>query len=120
MRPIPTTSGLLLLLTFGALIYAESNQWGRRVTGDRLLNYSTVVNNSLPVPIKSTVFQYLPPVGTARPPNVTYILARDNVRNGLGGFAALVSGGDNQSHATLKLTSRPNLGFNFTVEIYGK
>ncbi|XP_062549585.1 uncharacterized protein LOC134214194 [Armigeres subalbatus] len=118
MRTILTTS--VLLLTFGALIYADSSQWGRRVAGDRLLNSSTLVNNSLPVPIKTAVFQYLPAIGAARAPNVTYILARDNVRNGLGGFAALISGGVNQTHATLKLSSRPNLGFNFTVEVYGK
>lgn len=113
-------SSCVLLLACAALIVADSSQWGRRVSGDRLLNQTTIVNNSLPVPIKSTVYQYLPPQGANRPPNVTYIVARDNVRNGLGGFAALVSGGINQTHATLKLSSRPYLGFNFTLEIYGK
>ncbi|XP_029722613.2 probable salivary secreted peptide [Aedes albopictus] len=118
MRVILTT--FVILLTATALIYADSNQWGRRVVGDRLLNASTIVNNSLPVPIKTAVFQYLPPLGSARAPNVTYILARDNVRNGLGGYAALISGGINQTHASVKLSSRPNLGFNFTVEVYGR
>lgn len=51
-----------LLATFAVLILADSNQWGRRVSGDRLLNRTTVVNNSLPVPIKTAVVQYLPPV----------------------------------------------------------
>ncbi|XP_055630221.1 uncharacterized protein LOC129771014 [Toxorhynchites rutilus septentrionalis] len=110
----------VLVLTFGVLIYADSSQWGRRLAGDRLLNRTVVVNNSLPVAVKSTVFQYLPPVETARPPNVTYIAARDNLKAGSGGFAALISGGINQTHATLRLSSRPYLGFNFTVEIYGK
>ncbi|EAT46578.1 AAEL002263-PB [Aedes aegypti] len=117
MRTILST--LVVLLAVTALIYADSNQWGRRVVGDRLLQSATIVNNSLPVPIKTAVFQYLPP-GSARAPNVTYILARDNVRNGLGGFAALISGGINQTHATVKLSSRPNLGFNFTIEVYGR
>lgn len=55
-----------LLATFAVLILADSNQWGRRVSGDRLLNRTTVVNNSLPVPIKTAVVQYLPPVRSAR------------------------------------------------------
>uniref|UniRef100_A0A1Q3FR22 Putative transcription activator mbf2 n=1 Tax=Culex tarsalis TaxID=7177 RepID=A0A1Q3FR22_CULTA len=109
-----------LLATFSVLIRADSNQWGRRVSGDRLLNRTTVVNNSLPVPIKTGVVQYLPPPGV-RPPNVTYIVARDNVKTpGLGGVATLISGGINRTHATVKLSSRPNQGFNFTVEIYGR
>ncbi|XP_055609806.1 uncharacterized protein LOC129756805 [Uranotaenia lowii] len=114
------TSAAILLVSSAVLILAETNQWGRRIAGDRLLARNTIVNNSLPVPIKSTVYQYAPPAGAIRPPNVTHILALDNVRNGLGGFAALISGGINQTRASLKLSSRPNLGFNFTVEIYGK
>ncbi|XP_053689010.1 uncharacterized protein LOC128738145 [Sabethes cyaneus] len=110
----------VLLFVFGVLIQADSNQWGRRIPGDRLLNSTTIVNNSFPVPIKSTVYQYQPPLGAVRPPKLSYIVARDNVRPGLGGFAALISGGVNRTTATLKLSSRPNLGFNFTVEVYGK
>ncbi|XP_055536283.1 uncharacterized protein LOC129724972 [Wyeomyia smithii] len=114
-------SSCFLLFAFAVLIHADSNQWGRRVPGDRLLNSTTIVNNSLPVPIKSTVYQHLPPPGAVRPPKLSYIVARDNVKpSGLGGFAALISGGINQTRASVKLTSRPNLGFNFTVEVYGK
>ncbi|XP_058836468.1 uncharacterized protein LOC131693022 [Topomyia yanbarensis] len=119
MRTLFVTS--ILLLAFGVLIYAETTQWGRRVFRDRLLSRGTIANNSLPVPVKSAVFQYSPPrLGAGRSPNVTYIVARDNVKNGRGGLATLVSGGVNRTQATIRLTSRPYGGFNFTVEVYGK
>uniref|UniRef100_A0A182MJG0 Salivary secreted peptide n=1 Tax=Anopheles culicifacies TaxID=139723 RepID=A0A182MJG0_9DIPT len=102
------------------LIYGESRQWGRRVSGDRLLDYALVLNNSLPVPEKSSIYRYLPAVGSFRPPNITAIYARDNVPAGKGGYAGIVSGGVNQSNVTLKLTSKPYQRFNFTIEVYGK
>ncbi|XP_041770959.1 probable salivary secreted peptide [Anopheles merus] len=102
------------------LIYGDSRQWGRRVSGDRLLDYAVVVNNSLPVPEKSSIYRYLPAAGAYRPPNITAIFTRDNVPGGKGGFAGIVSGGVNQSNVTLKLTSKPYQRFNFTIEIYGK
>lgn len=111
---------VVVVLAFVVLIHADSNQWGRRVPGDRLLNSTTIVNNSLPVPIKSTVYQHQPPPGAIKAPKLSYIVARDNSRPGMGGFAALISGGINQTRAAVKLTSRPNLGFNFTVDVYGK
>lgn len=103
-----------------ALIVGESRQWGRRVAGDRLLDYAVVVNNSLPVPEKSSIHRYLPAVGSFRPPNITAIYARDNVPAGRGGYAGIVSGGLNQTNVTLKLTSQSYQRFNFTIEIYGK
>ncbi|XP_058066932.1 uncharacterized protein LOC131216453 [Anopheles bellator] len=114
-------SGLVLFLSLSVvLIYADSRQWGRRVAGDRRLDYAVVVNNSLPVPQKSSVHQYRPAPGAFRPPNITAIYALDNVPAGRGGTAAIVSGGINQTNVTLKLTSQPYQRFNFTIEIYGK
>lgn len=113
--------GLVIVLSVSvALIYGDSRQWGRRVSGDRRLDYAVVVNNSLPVPEKSSIYRYLPPSGAYRPPNITAIYARDNVPAGKGGYAAIVSGGLNRANVTLKLTSRPYQRFNFTIEIYGK
>ncbi|XP_050075916.1 probable salivary secreted peptide [Anopheles maculipalpis] len=111
---------VIVLSVSVVLIYGESRQWGRRVSGDRLLDYAVVVNNSLPVPEKSSIYRYLPAPGAYRPPNITAIYARDNVPAGNGGYAGIVSGGVNQSNVTLKLTSKPYLRFNFTVEVYGK
>lgn len=113
--------GLVIFLSVSvALIYGDSRQWGRRVSGDRRLDYAVVVNNSLPVPEKSSIYRYLPPSGAYRPPNITAIYARDNVPAGKGGYAAIVSGGPDRANVTLKLTSRPYQRFNFTIEIYGK
>uniref|UniRef100_A0A182NJ50 Salivary secreted peptide n=1 Tax=Anopheles dirus TaxID=7168 RepID=A0A182NJ50_9DIPT len=102
------------------LIYGESRQWGRRVSGDRLLDFAVVVNNSLPVPEKSSIYRYIPAAGSFRAPNITAIYARDNIPAGRGGYAGIVSGGVNRSNVTLKVTSQPYQRFNFTIEVYGK
>ncbi|XP_049542408.1 uncharacterized protein LOC125955330 [Anopheles darlingi] len=119
MKPIASCLVLFLSL-FVVLIYGESRQWGRRVAGDRQLDYTVLVNNSLPVPQKSSIYRYLPAPGAYRPPNITAIYARDNVPAGRSGYAAIVSGGINQANVTVKLTSQPYQRFNFTIEVYGK
>lgn len=63
MKPIVSCLVIFLSLSV-VLIYGESRQWGRRVAGDRQLDYAVLVNNSLPVPQKSSIYRYLPaPVG---------------------------------------------------------
>ncbi|XP_055586657.1 probable salivary secreted peptide [Uranotaenia lowii] len=109
-----------VVISLGALVFAQSHNqfWGFKGPYDTLLNRTIAVKSSSILQVKTLDLTY--PVKGQLGRNITAIYAYDQITNGKGGYATLLSGGVGFNHTKIHLKSQRGNEFNFIVEIYGR
>lgn len=89
---------------------------GKPKTGDKLLYQERAHPSALPQEQRTHVFEY----HCRGEELITAVEAKDSWGDNYGGTPQILSGGPDQRHVKVKVTSRMGKGFDFTVSVYGK
>lgn len=89
---------------------------GKRKQGDVLLYQERAHPSALPFEQRSYIFEY----HCIKNEIITSVEAKDAWGDNAGGHPEVLSGGPDQHHVKIKVTSHTGKGFDFTVRVYGK
>ena len=89
---------------------------GSRLIGDKLVYQENIVKNGK----WFQVIEFSKTFNLNKVLQITQISAKDQITNGTGAFAKVVSGGPTYNNVTMKFTSQRSYGINFLVTIYAR